>query len=404
MDWTLILGQLGRLIIGLLIAIAFVIGTALVFSWGDRKMLAYTQDRFGPLHAGPRWMQGLPFALADTLKLLLKEDVVPGEADKILHLLAPVMFVMATMGAYVALPLNNGFPVAADLNVGLIFVVAISSLSTLGVLTAGWSSNNKYSTLGGLRAVAQNISYEVPMVLSLVPIAMLSGSLSLSGIVGAQIDTVWFGALLPLAALIYFICGLAETNRNPFDLPEAENELVAGYLTEYSGIRWAMFFMAEYGNMLVISWMATTAFLGGWHGPFGEGFGWLWSIAKMMAVMLVFLWVRATLPRLRIDQLMGFAWKVLIPLALVNIGLVGTLAVLVPGAIAVALPLGLTVWQFTLPVAAVPLAVVNWVLLAVFIWKLPSLVLLRPALKPGSAPAVKQTVVVGTPLADAAGR
>ncbi|MCL5108632.1 MAG: NADH-quinone oxidoreductase subunit NuoH [Chloroflexi bacterium] len=404
MDLTLILGQLGRLVIGLLIAIVFVIGSALVLSWGDRKMLAYTQDRFGPLHSGPRWLQGLPFAIADTLKLLLKEDVVPGEADKILHLLAPVMFVMPMLGAYVALPLANQFPVAADLNVGLIFVVAVSSLSTLGVLTAGWSSNNKYSTLGGLRAVAQNISYEVPLVLSLVPAAMMAGTLSLSGIVSAQVSTVWFGLLLPLAALIFFICGLAETNRNPFDLPEAENELVAGYLTEFSGIRWAMFFMAEYGNMVVICWMAATLFLGGWHGPFGEGFGWLWTMAKLYAVMFVFLWVRATLPRLRIDQLMGFAWKVLIPLALVNIGLVGTLAVLVPGTIPVALPLGITVWQFTLPVYALPLAAVNWAMLAIFVWKLPSLVLLRPATKPESARAVKQTVVVGNPLADAAGR
>ena len=387
MSVEMILWELLRLVVALLIAIAIVIGSALVLSWGDRKMLAYTQDRYGPLHAGPRWLQGLPFAIADTLKLLLKEDIVPREADKILHLLAPVMFVMPMLGAFVVLPLAGDGAVAANLNVGLVFVVAIGSLSTLGVLTAGWSSNNKYSTLGGVRAVAQNISYEVPLVLSLVPPAMLAGSLNLSDIVRAQDGWLWFVWLLPLGLLIFFICGLAETNRNPFDLPEAENELVAGYLTEFSGIRWAMFFMAEYGNMVVICWMATVLFLGGWQLPLpllGE-LGWLWTLVKLYAVMFVFLWVRATLPRLRIDQLMAFAWKVLIPLSLVNIGLVGATVVLLPTAY------------------HVPLAVANWALVAGFVLVLPRLVK-QPAKKFGSAPAVQQTVVVGSPLADGAGR
>lgn len=385
MSVEMILWELLRLVVALLIAIAVVIGSALVLSWGDRKMLAYTQDRYGPLHSGPRWLQGLPFALADTLKLLLKEDVVPGEADKILHLLAPVMFVMPMLGAYVVLPLSGNGAVAANLNVGLVYIVAIGSISTIGVLTAGWSSNNKYSTLGGLRAVAQNMSYEVPLVLSLVPPAMLAGSLNLSDIVRAQGNSLWFFLLLPLGLLIFFVCGLAETNRNPFDLPEAENELVAGYLTEYSGIRWAMFFMAEYGNMVVICWMATVLFLGGWHGPFEESLGWLWTLGKVYAVMFFFLWVRATLPRLRIDQLMTFAWKVLIPLTLVNIGLVGVLVVSLPRA-----------YQL-------PLAVIDWALAVGFVLILPR-VLKQPAKQSGSAPAVRQTVVVGSPLADGAGR
>ncbi|MHB1131857.1 MAG: NADH-quinone oxidoreductase subunit NuoH [Chloroflexota bacterium] len=396
MTLEMVLWELLRLVVALLVAILIVIGSALVLSWGDRKMLAYTQDRYGPLHAGPRWLQGLPFAIADTLKLLLKEDVVPREADKILHLLAPVMFVMPMLGAFVVLPLGGNLLVPADLNVGLVYIVAVGSISTLGVLTAGWGSNNKYSTLGGLRAVAQNISYEVPLVLCLVPPAMLAGSLNLSDIVraqasmplfGMQLPLGWFGLLLPLGALIFFICGLAETNRNPFDLPEAENELVAGYLTEYSGIRWAMFFMAEYGNMVVICWMVTVLFLGGWNMPFvSDALPWtgpLWTLAKVYTVMFFFLWVRATLPRLRMDQLMGFAWKVLIPLALVNITLTGLLATLLPDAY------------------HLPLAVVNWALFVAFVVFLPRLT--RSSVR--QAPRFAPTVVVGNPLtADGAGR
>lgn len=349
--------EIVRLVLGLLIAIAVIIGSAVVLSLGDRKMLGFTQDRLGPYEYG--W-HGTLTPIADTIKLLLKEDVVPAKADKVLHVMAPIIFVMACVGAFAVLPLWPG-GVVADLNVGLVYIVAIASFGVIGVLAAGWSSNNKYSTLGGLRSVAQMISYEVPMVLSLVPPAMMAGTLSLSGIAAAQGQLFgvvwWYGMLLPLALIIFFICGLAETNRNPFDLPEAENEIVAGYLTEYSGIRWAMFFMAEYGNMIVSSALASILFLGGWNGPIViQGMEWLFGagymFAKTYAIIFLFLWVRATLPRLRVDQLMAFAWKVLIPLALLNIGLTGVAMIALPGA-----------YQ-------IPLAVLNWLITIVFIWRL----------------------------------
>jgi NADH-quinone oxidoreductase subunit H len=252
--------------------------------------------------------------------------VVPAKGDKILHVMAPIIFVMACVGAFAVLPIANGW-VTADLNVGLVYIVAVASFGVVGVLLAGWSSNNKYSTLGGLRSVGQMVSYEVPLVLSLVPPAMLAGSLQLNDIAKSQSGLFglgWNVLVLPLAMLILFICGLAETNRNPFDLPEAENEIVAGYLTEYSGIRWAMFFMAEYGNMIVSSALISVLFLGGWQPAIViPGFEWLTPFlgagamfVKTYAIIFGFLIVRATLPRLRVDQLMSFAWKVLIPLAI----------------------------------------------------------------------------------------
>ncbi len=375
-----VLAALIRLLVGLVVSIAVIIGAATVFSYGDRKMMGLIQDRLGPYHYGPH---GVLQPIADTLKLLLKEDVVPAEADRLLHFLAPIIFVVPTVAAFVVLPLFDGW-VTADLNIGLVYVVAVGSLAVLGILAAGWGSNNKYATLGALRSVAQVISYEVPLVLSFVPPAMIAGSLALSDVVRAQGFIWWNVVVLPLGFVIFFICGLAETNRNPFDLPEAESELTAGYLTEYSGIRWAMFFMAEYGNMVVVSAMASVLFLGGWQ-PSPPGWEWLGAFlmgGKVFAMMVLFLWVRATLPRLRIDQLMGFAWKVLIPLALVNIGLTGTAMVLLPDG-----------YQ-------IPLAVVNWALAIAFIALLPRLV--QPAYKrhtgtPGVTVQVKQAAA---PLAD----
>ncbi|MHB1004536.1 MAG: NADH-quinone oxidoreductase subunit NuoH [Chloroflexota bacterium] len=354
--------ELLRLIVGLLVTILVIIGSAVILSWGDRKVLGFTQDRWGPYHYG--W-QGLLTPIADTLKLLLKEEVVPTKSDKVLHILAPIVFVMACVGAFVVLPLANGW-VTADLNVGLVYIVAVASFGCVGVLLAGWSSNNKYSTIGGLRAVGQMVSYEVPLVLSLVPPAMLAGSLQLNEIAKSQSGLFGFGwnvLLLPLAMMILFICGLAETNRNPFDLPEAENEIVAGYLTEYSGIRWAMFFMAEYGNMIVSSALISVLFLGGWQPAIVlPGAEWLTPFlgagamfVKTYAIIFGFLIVRATLPRLRVDQLMSFAWKVLIPLALVNIGLTGVLVVALPNAF------------------QIPLGIINWAMAIGFVIYLPRL-------------------------------
>lgn len=341
-----ILFELIRLVVALVIAMAFIVGSAVILSWADRKVLGFTQDRLGPHHTG-KW--GLLQAVADTLKLVLKEDIVPARADRILHLVAPIVFVIPTVAAFAVLPLGEGL-VAADLNVGLVYVVAVTSLAVIGVLCAGWGSNNKYSTLGAFRGVAQMISYEVPLVLSLVPPAMLAGTLALSGVVQSQ-AALWNVVMLPLGFLVFFICALAETNRAPFDLPEAESELVAGYITEYSGVRWAMFFMAEYGNMVIISAVATVLFLGGWHGPLLPGP--FWMVAKVYALIFLFIWVRATLPRLRIDQLMAFSWKVLLPLTLVNIALVGVLVVLLPQS-----------YQ-------VPLAAINWILAIGLVISLP---------------------------------
>lgn len=339
MDLDRLVAFLIPLVLGLVGAFAIIIGSAVILSWGDRKVLGFTQDRYGPQHTG-KW--GLLQPIADTLKLVLKEDVVPAEADKILHLVAPIVFVMPTVAAFVVLPLGDGL-VTADLNIGVLYIVAISSLGVIGVLSAGWSGNNKYGVIGGFRSVAQMISYEVPLLLALVPAVMLAGTLQVSGIVRAQ-DPLWFGLFMPLGLLIYFICGLAETNRAPFDLPEAESELVAGYLTEYSGVRWAMFFMAEYGNMVVICAVASAVFLGGWQGPLLPGP--VWMLGKTYALIFLFLWVRATLPRLRIDELMSFSWKALIPLTLINIAVVGVAATLWPDAYVV--PVGIANWLLVL--------------------------------------------------------
>ncbi|MCL5961588.1 MAG: NADH-quinone oxidoreductase subunit H, partial [Chloroflexi bacterium] len=221
-----------------------------------------------------------------------------------------------------------------------------SAIGVVGVIAAGLSSNNKYSLLGAFRAAAQMVSYEIPMILALISGAMLAGTLSLGGIVRAQ-EHFWLVLLQPLGFAIYFVCALAETNRNPFDLPEAESELVAGYLTEYSGIRWAMFFLGEYGNMIIVSAIATTLFLGGWQGPILPGV--IWFLGKTYLLLFVFIWLRSTLPRLRADQLMEFCWKGLIPLALFNVAISALIVLLLPG-------------NYILPLTAV-----NWVLLAVLI-------------------------------------
>jgi NADH-quinone oxidoreductase subunit H len=367
-----------RLVVALVITLGVIVGSALLLSYADRKVMGLMQDRLGPYHTG-KW--GLLQAVADMLKLVLKEDIVPAKAERALHLVAPIIFVMPMIAAFVVLPLGDGL-VAADLNIGLVYIAAMGSLAVVGILAAGWSSNSKYSTLGALRSVAQAISYEVPFVLSLVPPAMLAGTLSLSGVVRAQ-ENIWNVLVLPLGLLVFFICGLAETNRNPFDLPEAESELTAGYLTEYSGVRWAMFFMAEYGNMVVICAVAAVLFLGGWHGPVLPGV--VWMLGKTYALIFMFLWIRATLPRLRIDQLMSFAWKVLIPLALVNIGLTGVMAVLLPNAY------------------HIPLGVLNWLLVIGFIVGLPRL-LRRGWSRSAQPTAGIVRVKTGGPVAGAVGR
>jgi NADH-quinone oxidoreductase subunit H len=353
-------------VIALAFALFFLLNAAMVLVYLDRKVMALMQDRIGPLHYGPQGILQSPF---DVAKLLLKEDIYAGQAkDTLVYRLAPMIFFAPVLAAFVVLPFSPYLTLSA-LGTGIIFYVALSSIDVIGVFMAGWGSNNKYALIGGLRSTAQMISYELPLVLALAgPVILTSvlapscsgahpnldtcgvGSISFTQIVVAQIRPeapwLWFIFLQPLGVLIYYICGLAETNRAPFDLPEAESELVAGYLTEYSGMRWAMFFLGEYGNMTIVSAVATAVFLGGWSGP-GAAIGFwtgllgsfwgqvafniialFWFVFKMGVILTIYVWVRATLPRLRADQLMQFAWLILIPLTLLNIVLTGALLLL----------------------------------------------------------------------------
>lgn len=396
--------QFLQFVVALLFAILFPVTSAAVINYLERKVMAWMQDRQGPLHTGP---QGSLQLLADVGKMLLKEDVHPGQSDKLLFLLAPSAFIAPMVASFAVLPFSPllGLPGTA-LATGIVYLVAMSSLDVIGVLMAGWGSNNKYSLIGGLRSAAQMISYELPLVLALVGVVMITsvlsgtpgypgsasiGTISIKEIMTFQIASAWpfrgvpffdflfqgftpwawFILVQPFMLVVYYICGLAETNRSPFDLPEAESELVAGYLTEYSGLRWAMFFLGEYGNMTIVSAITTSLFLGGWSGP-GVGFltapgmavGWqllgnvlgvLYFIGKVYFLCVIFIWVRATLPRLRSDQLMQFAWLLLIPVTLGNIVLTALLYLLLSS-------LGASPLVFLLA-----LGVLNWVLLLSFI-------------------------------------
>ncbi len=292
----------------------------------ERKGLGRIQNRYGPNRVGPF---GLFQPIADGVKSLTKEDVVPFNADQVVHFLAPVILLTAVFMGYAVLPVGRNMELAT-MDAGLLFFFAMSASSELSVFMAGWSSRNKYSLLGAMRAVAQMISYEVPLLLASVVVVMIAGSLSLPKIVEAQagytgvwphwyVFTPWGFA----SFIIFGIAATAETNRSPFDLPEGESELVAGYSTEYSGFKFAIFFIAEYLAMISISGLAATLFLGGWAAPFSFLTvvpSWFWFLAKVMGFLCVFIWVRATLPRLRQDQLMNFAWKFVLPFSLLNLG------------------------------------------------------------------------------------
>jgi NADH-quinone oxidoreductase subunit H len=376
-------------VVTFLFSLIFLMGAATVLVYLERKVQAWMQDRYGPLHVGPH---GTLQTIMDVGKLLLKEDVKATSTDNVVFRIAPMVFFAPVITAFVVIPFSP-YMTASALDTALIYYVALSSLDVIGVFMAGWGSNNKYALIGGLRSTAQMISYELPLILSLIGVIMLTsvfapactgpqpdlascgvGSISFTEIVAAQMRPeapwLWFVLLQPLGLVVYFICGLAETNRSPFDLPEAESELVAGYLTEYSGLRWAMFFLGEYGNMTIVSAVATALFLGGWSFP-GAAVGFWTShfgpiagqvifniycvavfIGKMFALLFIFLWVRATLPRLRADQLMRFAWLFLIPLTLINILVTGGL-LLIPVDTSVRVAIS---------------AVVNWGLLLVVIF------------------------------------
>lgn len=309
-------------IIGIVILVGFLLNNLLVLIYLERKVVGFIQDRVGPNRVGPA---GLLQSVADAIKLLIKEDIVPDRADKLVWALAPVIITAQALMVYAVIPFGPRL-ILSDLNVGLLYIISVSSVVTVGILMAGWGSNNKYSLLGGMRAVAQFISYEIPLGLALIGVIMLVGSLSTIDIVNFQAANTWLFILQPLAFIIYFIAGMAEVNRVPFDLVEAESEIVAGYHTEYSGMRFALFFLAEYLNQWTLASLGTTVFLGGWlpigiPGVFDLSFipPYLWYYIKAQALFFVLFWVRGTLPRFRIDQLMGFAWKGLIPLALFNI-------------------------------------------------------------------------------------
>jgi NADH-quinone oxidoreductase subunit H len=289
----------------------------------ERKLVAGMQVRYGPNRVGP-W--GMLQPLADGIKLAFKEDTTPRGADRFVYALAPLISVVMALSAFAVVPIGDSVNIfgqeipleLANVNVGLLYVLGATALGVYGIVLAGWSSNNKYSLLGSVRSSAQMISYELSLGLSLVGVLMITGSLQLPDIVKAQ-TPVWFIFLQPLGFIIYFISAIAETNRAPFDLPEAETELVAGYHTEYSGMKFAMFFMAEYINMITVSSIATTLFLGGWHGPFNLISGPWWFFLKVFILMCIYVWLRATLPRLRYDRLMNFGWRVLLPAALLNV-------------------------------------------------------------------------------------
>ncbi|MBD1383236.1 NADH-quinone oxidoreductase subunit NuoH [Metabacillus arenae] len=283
----------------------------------ERKVMGFMQGRIGPNHVGGRW--GLLQTVADVSKLLLKEDTIPKVADKPLFILAPVIAFTPAFLVLATIPFTDAFQFA-DIGIGLLYYIAISGITTVGVVTGGWASNNKYSLLGGMRAAAQMISYEIPLVMSVIGVILLSGSLNLNEIVAAQ-ENIWFIVIQPIGFVIFFIASIAELNRTPFDLPEAESELVAGYHVEYSGFRWAFFMLAEYVYFFAMASLTTVLFLGGWHPlPFLEFIpGAVWFALKFSLVVFILIWFRVTFPRIRADQLMEFGWKVLLPVALANI-------------------------------------------------------------------------------------
>lgn len=305
-----------------LVVILVLMGAAAYMTLAERVVMAWMQLRLGPNRVGP-W--GLLQPIADGIKLLAKERFQPANVEIVTYWLAPAISVFTALFAFVLIPIGDTITVwghtislrIADVNAGYVFLLAFSSLAVYGVVLAGWSSNNRYSLLGGLRGTAQMISFEIPMGLSLITIPLATGTLSLSGIVEAQAAGHWFILTHPISFIIYLITAFAETNRAPFDMPEAEQELTGGYHTEYGGMKFAMFFLAEYINILAVSSIAVTLFLGGWLGPWDIPA--LWFFVKLGLVVFFFIWVRATMARLRYDQLMSFSWKVLVPAALVNL-------------------------------------------------------------------------------------
>jgi NADH-quinone oxidoreductase subunit H len=315
---------------------------ALIAVYFERKVAAFMQDRLGPMEVGifgfkggKNFWGGIGQTLADAIKLLVKEDILPNDADKVLMIMAPFIIFTGALLTFIGVPLSSHF-VISDFNIGIFYIIAMSSVGVIGIILAGWSSNNKWSLYGAMRAAAQIVSYEIPIGLSLILVVLVAESLHLGDIVSWQEENRWFIFHSPfsfLAFFIYFISVVAETNRTPFDIPEAESELVAGWMTEYSGFRWAIFFLSEYANMLIVSLIASIVFLGGWLSPLhlfnifpdswdyldGPLIGMFWLLLKAILIIFVMMWFRWTFPRLRVDQLMYLCWKVFIPFSLANL-------------------------------------------------------------------------------------
>ena len=319
-DWPS--GFWSHLIIFVVILFIFFILMAMAFIYFERRVISRFQIRIGPNRIGPF---GLLQPVADTIKILIKEDIIPLNVDKVIHLLAPIVTIVPAIMVFAVIPFQNGASLV-DLNIGILYIVAISSVSVVGLVMAGWSSNNKYALISTMRVIAQVVSYEIPMALAIIGVILFAGTLSMNGIVQAQ-HTPYI-LLQPLGFFIYFMAALAEINRTPFDLLEAEGEIVAGFNIEYSGIKFALFFLAEYTEAVAISAIITTLYLSGWKGPFLPPE--LWFLIKVFAVFALIIWVRSTLPRLRIDQVMAFAWKFLLPLALINLLVTGIQVVIWP--------------------------------------------------------------------------
>ena len=327
----------GIILIGMTLGFAYV-------TYYERKTLARMQSRIGPNRAGP-W--GIIQPLADAVKLIFKEEMIPAKADKLLFILAPVITVIPALIITAVIPWGRSIIIfgreinlfLADVNVGILYLGAVASIAVYGIVLAGWSSNNKYAMMGGLRSSAQMISYELALGLTFVSVTLLAGSMSLVDIVEVQgangiLGWIVWNLSQPLAFIIFLIAGLAETNRSPFDMPEAEQELTAGYHVEYSGMKFALFFMAEYIKIIAVSMIAATLFLGGYMGPYLDQLPWLGPIylfIKTLIMIFIFIWVRATLPRFRYDRLMAFGWKVLLPLALLNVFIAAVITVWVGG-------------------------------------------------------------------------
>jgi NADH-quinone oxidoreductase subunit H len=323
LDVIVALVKSGVLILAFITAAAYLV-------YGERKVISYMQVRVGPNRVGPF---GLLQPLADVIKLVSKEDSRPAGRDDLLYLLAPGIMTICAIGAFAVIPVTPAFTLfgrtitgyITNLNVGVLYIFAVSGMTAYGIVLGGWASNSKYSLLGAMRSAAQLISYEMALGFSLVGVFILAGSVNLNAIIAAQ-HRVWFVLLQPLGFILYAISATAEVNRAPFDLPEAEQELVAGYLTEYGGLKWGLYFLGEYVNMVTVSAIAATLFLGGWQGPLLPGF--MWFLLKVGAMIFLLFWLRATLPRLKYNRLMALGWKVLLPLGLLNIAITATAVVL----------------------------------------------------------------------------